>query len=83
MAKVTAGGTLLPVGVCGVGAGGGRWVLLLLPMGSVLLQASPLRFQQRGIPGHGSSRTETVPRAHSLVGTSNTNPGERAWLSVC
>ena len=23
MAKVTAGGTLLPVGVCGVGAGGG------------------------------------------------------------
>ena len=49
----------------------------------LLLMGSPLRFQRRGIPGHGSSRTETIPRAHSLVGPSNANPGEWAWLSVC
>ena len=32
------------------------------------------------VPGRGSSRTHTLPRAYGLVGTSYTNPGEWAWL---
>lgn len=61
------------------GAGGARPLSRLgrLSVGAGLILAFPAWGLVRG---HGSSRTQTLPRARGLVGTSHTNPGEWAWL---